>query len=233
MLLSAILLGMAGGFHCVGMCGPIAFMLPLDRGNPKNKLWQLGSYHLGRIVSYTAIGLLFGMLGLGFRLFGIQQQLSIGIGVVMIVLVWLPRIKLSPGFLVKWYYRAVSGVKNRLGAALRKQAPGTFFLSGILNGLLPCGLVYMAVLAAMTTAGIWEGGLYMALFGLGTVPLMTAVVYLGNVLKQKTRQKVQRLIPVFVVFMGCLFILRGLGLGIPYISPAPVVGEVSYKVKCH
>ncbi|MGS2739477.1 sulfite exporter TauE/SafE family protein [Sinomicrobium sp. M5D2P17] len=233
MLISAIILGIAGGVHCIGMCGPIALMLPVDRHNGKKKALQLVSYHLGRIFTYTIIGLLFGILGLGFRLFGVQQQLSVTIGVVMIVLALLPGLKMPSGILPAWYFRGIAIAKNRLGAAMKKKSPGTFFAAGFLNGLLPCGMVYMAVLAAMTAEGVWKSGLFMTFFGIGTIPLMTVFVYLGNVLKQKARQKLQKLIPVFIVCMGCLFILRGLGLNIPYISPGPVVNGATYNMQCH
>ncbi len=233
MLISAIILGIAGGFHCVGMCGPVALMLPVDRNNGKKKALQLASYHLGRIVTYTLIGLLFGTLGLGFRLFGVQQQLSVITGVVMIAIVLLPGLKIPSGVLPAWYFRGITMAKNRLGAAMKRKSPGTFFAAGFLNGLLPCGMVYMAVLAAMTADEVWKSGLFMAFFGTGTIPLMTVFVYLGNVLKQKARQKLQKLVPVFVIGMGCLFILRGLGLNIPYISPGPVVDEATYHVQCH
>ncbi|SFW20919.1 hypothetical protein SAMN02927921_00570 [Sinomicrobium oceani] len=233
MWIAAVILGIAGGFHCVGMCGPIALMLPVDRDNEIKKALQLGSYHLGRILTYTLIGLLFGVLGLGFRLFGIQQQLSIAIGAVMILLVLLPGIKLPSGVLTRWYMKGITRAKNRLGRAMRKKSPGTFLAAGLLNGMLPCGMVYMAVLAAMTADEVWQSGLYMAFFGLGTMPLMTAFIYLGTIMKQKARTRLQKLIPLFVVLMGCLFILRGLGLHIPYLSPGPVLHEASYQVQCH
>ncbi|RAV29322.1 sulfite exporter TauE/SafE family protein [Sinomicrobium soli] len=233
MWISAFILGIAGGFHCVGMCGPIALMLPLDRSNGARRAVQLGNYHLGRILTYTLIGLMFGILGLGFRFFGVQQQFSVITGLVMIVAVLFPRLMRRKGMLPPWYYRFVSAVKNRLGALMRKRSAKTFFLAGLFNGLLPCGMVYMAVLGAMTTDSLWEGGAYMAFFGLGTVPLMTVAVYLGNLLTPAVRHRVRKLVPVVVVGMGVLFIVRGLGLGIPYISPAPVAAEASFNIMCH
>ena len=109
----------------------------------------------------------------------------------------------------------------------------TFLTIGFLNGFLPCGLVYMALFAAIAGGNAINGSLYMAVFGLGTIPLMTTAIYFSQFLKGKARQRIQKAIPVFVILIGALFILRGLGLGIPYLSPAPVYDLVSNGVDCH
>ena len=233
MLLSALIFGLLGSFHCIGMCGPIAFMLPINRDDKVKSFFQILSYHLGRLFTYSLIGLLFGFLGKGFYFFGFQQQLSIIVGVSMILLILFPKLlqKLS---LAKNISTIILKIKNDLGQALKKKSNDTFFTIGFLNGFLPCGLVYMAVFGAIATSNPFTGSLYMFLFGLGTVPLMTAVVYLGNFTKNNFKNKIQKAIPVMVIFIGALFVLRGLGLGIPYISPAPVL-EIAAEVVngCH
>ncbi|MFD0863820.1 sulfite exporter TauE/SafE family protein [Sungkyunkwania multivorans] len=233
MLFSAFILGLLGSLHCIGMCGPIAFMLPVDRHNPKKKLFQISIYHFGRILAYSIIGLLFGLLGKSFQLFGLQQQLSIGVGVLMIFVVLIPQHRLSRFSLSKPLFKIVSKVKSELGAALKKRTPDTFITIGFLNGFLPCGLVYMAVFGAVALGDTWQGSMYMILFGLGTIPLMTSAIYASNFLNGKARQHIRKAIPVFVMIIGVLFIVRGLGLGIPYISPKPVVELVSAELECH
>lgn len=222
MLFSAVIFGLLGSFHCIGMCGPIAFMLPVDRTNSVKRFFQISSYHFGRLFTYSLIGLLFGFLGKGFYFFGFQQQLSIIVGVLMILVITFPKIlqKLS---LSKKIGAIILKIKSSLGKELKKKGNDTFFTIGFLNGFLPCGLVYMAVFGAITTSNAFTGSLYMFLFGLGTIPLMTAFVYLGNFTKGTFKQKIQKTIPILVVFIGVLFVLRGLGLGIPYISPEPVL----------
>ncbi|MCI2229017.1 sulfite exporter TauE/SafE family protein [Polaribacter sp. MSW13] len=232
MFLSAILFGLLGSFHCVGMCGPIAFMLPIDRQNPVKGFFQILSYHFGRLLTYSLIGLLFGFLGKGFYFFGFQQQLSILVGASMILIILFPKLFKKVNF-SKNINKIIFKVKSSLGKELKKKGNDTFFTIGFLNGFLPCGLVYMAVFGAIATTNAFFGALYMFLFGLGTIPLMTSVVYLGNFTKGAFRKKIQAVIPVFVIFIGCLFILRGLGLGIPYISPAPVLDLVSSSNACH
>ena len=233
MILSAVILGLMGSLHCVGMCGPIAFMLPVDQTNNYKKFGQIFIYHFGRLMAYGIIGLVFGFLGKGLSIFGAQQKLSIAIGIIMILVVLIPYKIFNKYNLSKPIYKVISKVKNQLGKELKKKSPDTFLTIGFLNGFLPCGLVYMALFGAIAMGNALQGSLYMMLFGLGTVPLMTTAIYFSGLLKGGIRQKVQRVIPVFVVVIGLLFILRGLGLGIPYVSPAPITELASSAIECH
>ncbi|MDV7139859.1 sulfite exporter TauE/SafE family protein [Maribacter sp. TH_r10] len=232
MLLSALVLGLMGSLHCVGMCGPIAFMLPVDRNNNLKKIFQITLYHTGRLLAYGLIGLVFGLLGKGLYVFGMQQKLSIIIGILMIVVVLIPYKTFSKYNFSKPLFRIISRIKSRLGKELKKKSPDTFLTIGFLNGFLPCGLVYMALFGAIAMGNALEGGLYMVLFGLGTVPLMTTAIYMSGFLKRSVKQRIQQLIPVFVVVIGVLFILRGMGLGIPYISPKPVTNVTTSTMEC-
>ena len=232
MLFSAFILGLLGSFHCVGMCGPIAFMLPVDRNNALKKVLQIGIYHFGRLLAYSIIGLVFGLIGKSLYLFGFQQQLSIFIGILMILVVLIPQKTFNKYNFSKPIYRIISKVKSSLGSAMKRKTLDTFLTIGFLNGFLPCGLVYMAVFAAIAGGNALNGSLYMAFFGLGTIPLMTTAIYFSQFLKGTARQKIQKAIPVFVIIIGALFIIRGLGLGIPYLSPAPVYDAVSSSMDC-
>ncbi len=232
MLWSALILGLLGSFHCVGMCGPIAFMLPVNRSNSTTKVYQIFSYHVGRILAYSIIGLFFGIVGKSLYIFGMQQKLSIAIGILMIVMVLIPTRMFNTYNFSKPIYKMISKVKSSLGKALKKKTADTFLTIGFLNGFLPCGTVYMAVFASITMQNITQGSLYMVVYGLGTIPLMTFAIYLGNFLNTSIKQRIQKVIPVFVVVIGLLFIVRGLGLGIPYISPAPIVDMASSKIDC-
>ena len=233
MLVSAFILGLLGSFHCVGMCGPIAFMLPVDRSNTVKKITQIAIYHFGRLLAYSIIGLIFGLIGKSLYIFGFQQQLSIIIGVLMILVVLIPQQTFNKYNFSRPVYRLISKVKSALGSAMKKKTMDTFLTIGFLNGFLPCGLVYMALFAAIAGGNALNGILYMTVFGLGTIPLMTTAIYFSQFLKGTARQRIQKAIPVFVILIGALFILRGLGLGIPYLSPAPVYEMVSNGVDCH
>lgn len=233
MLWSAFIFGVLGSLHCVGMCGPIAFMLPVDRSNSIKKASQISTYHIGRLLAYSSIGLVFGLIGKNLYIFGLQQQLSIIIGILMIVAVSLPYKTFNKYNLSKPLHKVISKVKSSLGTALKKKSADTFLTIGFLNGFLPCGLVYMAVFGSLVSTSITESVLYMLLFGMGTVPLMTSAIYVGKFLNVTIKQRIQKAIPVFVIIIGALFILRGLGLGIPYISPEPVVEMAASKINCH
>ena len=232
MFISALIFGLLGSFHCIGMCGPIAFMLPVERTNKIKQFFQILSYHSGRLFTYSLIGLLFGFLGKGFYFFGFQQQLSIIVGALMILAIVLPKAFQQYNF-SKQLNRFVMKVKSALGKELKKKGNDTFFTIGFLNGFLPCGLVYMAVFGALVTTNALSGSLYMFIFGLGTIPLMTVVIYLGNFANGLLRKRIQQVIPFIVVFIAILFVLRGMGLGIPYVSPLPVTNLVNTLQGCH
>ena len=233
MLWSALIFGLLGSFHCVGMCGPIAFMLPVDRSNSIKKVSQISTYHIGRLLAYAIIGLCFGLIGKSLYIFGIQQQLSIIIGILMIVVVLIPAQTFNKYNFSKPLYRLISKVKSSLGKALKKKTADTFLTIGFLNGFLPCGLVYMAVFASLAMPSAFESSLYMMLFGLGTIPLMTTAIYVGKFLNASVKQRIQKAIPVAVIIIGLLFIIRGMGLGIPYLSPSPITDVATSTIDCH
>ena len=222
MLWSAILLGLAGSFHCMAMCGPIAFALPVHRSSSVRAFLQVSLYHVGRTSTYAFIGFLFGLMGKGLYLAGFQQRLSILMGVIMIVVVLIPKTVFNRFNSSESLYKMVGVLKSRLSFYLNQKSLGSLFLIGLFNGFLPCGLVYMALIGSISTGNAIDGSLYMALFGLGTVPMMSLAFIFGNFINLTLRNKIQKAIPVFVIIIGILFILRGLGLGIPFISPSDV-----------
>lgn len=233
MLYSALILGLISSLHCVGMCGPIAMMLPVDRNNEAKRVTQIITYHLGRLTAYASIGLIFGLLGRGFFLAGLQQKMSIIIGVIMIVVVLIPEKKFASYNFSKPIYKIISKVKTNLGSQFKNKSYKSLFTIGLLNGFLPCGMVYVALFGAIAMQSASYGVLYMLLFGLGTMPLMTIVVYINSLLKLPFRNKIQKAIPYVAVVIGVLFILRGLGLGIPYISPSNMSLFVQQTPNCH
>lgn len=227
MLYSALLLGLLSSLHCIGMCGPIAMMLPLERNNPAVRVIQLLTYHGGRITAYGVLGTLFGLMGQGFSLAVNQQLLSIIAGILMITIIMIPEKVFARYNFSKPIYRFITNIKTILGSQLRKKGTKAFFLTGLFNGFLPCGLVYAALFGAIATQSVLHGTFYMMLYGLGTVPLMSAVVYTVGFIKASFRNTLYKIVPFAVVAIGMLFIVRGLGLGIANLSP----GKVSLFVK--
>jgi sulfite exporter TauE/SafE len=233
MLYSAFIFGLISSLHCIGMCGPIALMLPVDRNNPAKKTTQIITYHLGRLTAYGTIGLIFGLLGKGFFLAGIQQQLSIFIGIAMIVIVLVPERIFAKYNFSKPVFKLISKIKTTLGSQFKNKSYKSLYTIGLLNGFLPCGMVYVALFGAIAMQSANYGVLYMILFGLGTVPLMSSVVYLNSFLTLSFRNKIQKAIPYVAILIGILFILRGLGLGIPYVSPTNMSLFVQENPNCH
>jgi len=233
MLYSAFIFGLISSFHCVGMCGPIAMMLPVDRNNEAKKVTQIITYHIGKLTAYGILGLVFGLLGRSFYLAGMQQQLSIIVGVLMIVVALVPEKVFAKYNFSKPVYKIISKVKSSLGQQFKNKSYKSLFTIGLLNGFLPCGMVYVAIFGAIAMQSVSLGVLYMLLFGIGTIPMLTAVIYISNLLSFSFRGTLQKIIPVVAVVIGMLFIIRGLGLDIPYLSPSNMSLFVQSEANCH
>jgi sulfite exporter TauE/SafE len=219
-LWTALLVGFLGSFHCVGMCGPIALALPFYQGQDRFT-YVLGRilYNLGRALTYASLGLIVGVAGSMISFAGWQQPLSVVLGVIIILVVVLP--KAFTRFLSEnsGTDSLLSRLKSKMAGLYRKNSLSAMLGIGLMNGLLPCGFVYMGLAGAVTTGSVLSSGVYMFLFGLGTFPAMLVMSLSSSALSLKTRQRINQFIPYLAVALGILFILRGLGLGIPYISP--------------
>lgn len=233
MLYTAFIFGLISSFHCIGMCGPIAMMLPVDRNNQAKKVTQIMTYHIGRLTAYGTIGLLFGLVGKGFFMAGMQQKLSIFIGVLMLLVVLIPQKVVARYNFSKPIFKIISKVKQQLGSQFKNKSYKSLFTIGLLNGFLPCGMVYVALFGAMAMQSASFGIVYMLLFGLGTVPMMSSMVYLNSFITISFRNKIQKVVPYVAVLIALLFILRGLGLGIPYVSPSNMSLFVQATPNCH
>ena len=230
---TAITLGFLGSFHCVGMCGPIALALPLNQKSLLSKVTGVLLYNLGRMVTYAFLGGIFGLAGQSFVIAGYQQLLSITLGVAILIMVSLPN-KIASRFRITFIiYYFVGKIKQRLGKMFQKKTYSSLFFIGTLNGLLPCGLVYIGIAGAIATESSLHGSIFMAMFGLGTLPAMIVLSLLGNTISINFRSKIRKVIPLFVVAMALLLILRGMNLGIPYISPQMSSTKVECSKCCH
>lgn len=218
-LLSALILGLMGSFHCAGMCGPIAIALPLHGNTVTQKIFGGTLYNIGRTITYGIMGAIFGLLGQGVEMIGFQQKISVIMGVLMIVSILFPALFKNQYSLNKSWFSFVAKLKKTIGRMFSIRSFSSLFFIGLLNGLLPCGLVYMALAGAIGTGNVAQGSLYMILFGLGTIPMLLTISLAGNMMGQAIRNKMNKLIPILVVVVGILFVLRGLSLGIPYLSP--------------
>lgn len=225
------MLGFAGSLHCIGMCGPLALALPVHHLSTARKTLSILLYQIGRVFTYTMLGLIFGIAGRLVYIGGFQQSFSVLMGVFIllgVVYFYVAKSHKQPAFLRRFNNKIQHWIIRIL------QIPGSyrsFLLLGMANGLLPCGMIYMGVAAALTSSGIGNSMLFMAMFGLGTMPAMIAVSYFGATAGLALRRKVQHATPFIMALMAVILILRGMNLGIPLISPGlPTVGEA---VHCH
>jgi sulfite exporter TauE/SafE len=231
-LLTGFIVGLFGSFHCIGMCGPIALALPLGRGNVYTGRML---YNIGRKFTYSVLGLLFGLLGGRVSMFGLQQTLTIALGITILISVFLPRKYKTIIADRSGFYRIFGRVKSSLGTLLQNHSMLSLFGIGVLNGLLPCGFVYIGLSGATALGEPVNGMLFMMMFGLGTLPVMFGTSLAGGFANIKLRAKLLKMVPVFSLILAATFILRGLNLGIPYISPrlGDKMIQKTEDVNCH
>ena len=217
-IIAGFTLGLVGSLHCVGMCGPLALALPVQYLYRSQRVFAIVLYQAGRVITYSTLGLVFGLAGRQVYLAGFQQWFSIGMGTLIIILLiqyWIFRRNVRPGLLKNFYI----GVQQVMIKILKRRGATSFLLFGMANGLLPCGMVYIALAGALVTTEVRDSVLFMAMFGLGTVPAMIAISFFGQFFSVKARNSFRKIVPVFVTVMAVVLILRGMNLGIPFISP--------------
>ena len=224
-LWTALLLGLIGSLHCADMCGPLALALPHAGGSPLAFGVGRMAYNLGRITAYGLLGLAFGMLGQTVAMAGFQRWASLVSGAAILLAIVPGSSRSLGGPLFQW----VAFLKSSLSSLLRRRTMSTLYLLGVLNGFLPCGLVYVACAGAVALGSALAGVTYMLAFGLGTVPLMLGIGLAGRNVQLAIRFRFQKLIPLCLALVGMLLLLRGLSLGIPYLSPNLSAGAHS----CH
>lgn len=215
---TAFALGIFSSLHCIGMCGPIALATPVIRTNFFTEFMSRILYNFGRTLAYITLGILAGILGSGFYWGGIQQWVSITSGIIILVWVIVPKTNPENWKLLR-NNSGIAFIKNKIGYFFQHKNYASIFFIGSLNGFLPCGMVYMALAGALTASTIYDGAFYMLFFGLGTWPLMFILTSTWQMITPSFKSKTRKAIPYLVGFVGILLIVRGLGLGIPYLSP--------------
>lgn len=191
------------------------------------------TYQSGRVTTYTLLGALLGIVGFGVSFAGLQNPLSIAVGIMIILMALLPKNLGADNLGVKSFSKLMYKIKMGLGKFLRRKNYSSLYITGLLNGLLPCGAVYAALTGSMAMGSVGGGAIFMFFFGLGTIPLMFASVLMGNVVSLQTRQRILKFLPYLMILLGILFILRGLNLNIPYISPSGASLEINGEEHCH
>jgi len=231
-IIAGLSLGTVSSLHCVGMCGPLALALPVHHLSKTQKFLSLLFYQFGRIVTYASLGLIFGVLGRRIYIAGFQQWFSITMGILIIVLLGIYFIyqkPIHPSFLNSLYKLVQSWILKLLRSPKNSFS---FLLLGMANGMLPCAMVYVAIASALTTTEVGYSIAFMAMFGAGTLPAMLMISYFGQMISMPVRKTMRNIVPYFVAVLALILILRGLNLGIPFISPE-LQDARGKTVSCH
>ena len=218
-ILAAFFIGLVGSLHCIGMCGPIVIALPVPDSSNLSFFTGRILYNIGRVITYSFLGAVLGLVGSKIALAGAQQVVSITLGVIIIIAVLLPQRYKNFFAQHPWIQKLAEPLKANIGVLFKKGTFSAMFIIGVLNGFLPCGLVYVALAGAIASGDAISGAAVMILFGLGTVPAMFAASVFGKFINVGIRTKIRKAVPALAILLGTIFIMRGMNLGIPYLSP--------------
>jgi sulfite exporter TauE/SafE len=228
-IIAGLTLGLFGSLHCVGMCGPLALALPSPHSRRSKQIIAAFMYNIGRVVTYSLLGLVFGLIGKSFSLIGFQQLFSIVTGGIMLLLTVFYFV-FKQSYQPQWFLDFTWKIQSLIAVTLKKES-GSFWV-GMANGLLPCGMVYAAIAGALVSSSVTYSILFMASFGLATIPAMFMLMIFGSGISLKMRVSLRKLTPVVMIVVAVLLILRGMNLGIPYVSPY-FQTSAAEAVQCH
>jgi sulfite exporter TauE/SafE len=213
----AFFVGLFGSLHCIGMCGPLAFAISASQKGRLSLVADKFLYNLGRVFSYTTLGFLIGFIGRQFWISGLQQGISLFSG-LLIILAGFSRMFKVRLFNSQTSSKILAPITKAINYAIQRRAGN--LAVGVLNGFLPCGFVYLALVGAINTASPLSAAQYMFWFGAGTFPLMLAATISSGFMNVTFRRRVNKALPYLTVCLGFWFILRGMDLNIPYLSPS-------------
>lgn len=207
MFITALVIGFLGSLHCAGMCSPLAIAVTnLSKPAFINRF----TYNSGRILSYGVQGIIAASVGSLFEFTGLQTVLSISLGILLIVAGFAGITSFHIPILSSAIQKLTVFIKIRLGDFIKKKTKISLIITGMLNGLLPCGLTYMALTYCLTIINPLEGLLYMLVFGLGTLPVMLGLTTIMQTLMLKFNFSFRKLTTVTMVVLGVMLITRSM-----------------------
>lgn len=213
----AFFMGLFGSLHCAVMCGPLVLALPSAGQSPFMVVLNRVIYQLGRIMTYAVLGLILGFVGNSLAVNGWQQAISLITGAFLVLMGLFNLFSKHFAGIIRVQQKVMQPVIRQMAYWLHR--PGGSWMAGVMNGLLPCGMVYMALAAALNADSIWGGAGFMVFFGLGTFPMMITVSLLGGLIKRRLNLNLSKWLPALLLIMGIWFLLRGANLDIPMLSP--------------
>jgi len=212
MVLAALIMGLTGSLHCVGMCSPLAMAV----GNMNKRAFlNRVIYNAGRIVMYGLLGALVAGLGVVLPISKFQNLVSILLGITLL-LGGAGLLKVNIPLLSNAIGKLTSTLKKLFGTLLMRKNFGSVFLLGTLNGILPCGLVWIALAYALTLQSTLEGVGFMMLFGLGTLPVMLGLTSIITELLKRFNFSLQHVTSAMLILSGILLIARVFIIHLPH-----------------
>ncbi len=207
---TGFVIGLLGSVHCLAMCGPIAMALPVRTNNIYVKITKYLVYNMGRSITYAILGLLIGIGGQSLIFNGMQELFSVLSGIlILLTVVFVYQLSsLSP--LRKYSAWIREQLKSSLQFYLKRTGVWAMFMIGLLNGLLPCSMVYVALVVAMSMGNTWSSAWMMFSFGLGTIPMMLSVAVFSQKISQSVRAKFHYITPIMAVVVAVILICRGI-----------------------
>lgn len=212
--LSAFMMGLLGSMHCLGMCGPIVLVI-----HGKTPFLGRLTYHVGRIAIYASIGLIAGAMGGAIHLAASQEAISIVAGILMLLMLIAPSATLNRLPILRSIGKVYGRLQEYARPLWKEQSFRNNFALGMLNGILPCGFLYAALVGALSAGSPLGGTLWMTLFGIGTAPSLILAGSAVSLLNKHAQQSIRKVLPYGTAIIALLFIVRGMSLGIPFISP--------------
>lgn len=226
-IIAAIILGLGGSLHCVGMCGPLIISIPFEQNTGIKKITAIIVYFFSKAAIYAVMGAFFALIGWSFKIITLQQWLSVVAGIFIILFAVYPLYFQKKLASINFF----AALKTSFKKNMLQNTLWSYMQLGALNALLPCGLIYTALLAAAATSSVLKGTLFMFIFGItSAIPLMVLAIAKTGI-NMSLRQKLRPVTMYLSIIIGLLLIIRGLGLGIPYLSP--VYGPHGEVISCH
>ncbi len=205
MFTTALVMGFAGSLHCIGMCSPLAMAVSnLNFRATRNRL----TYNSGRILTYGILGAIVGTIGWALPFGNFQNLLSIVLGICLLLVGILGVSNIHVPWLTGVLQQATSKLKLLFGKFLQRKSLVSVFVLGSLNGVLPCGLTFLALTFCLTLNSPVDSFNYMLLFGLGTLPAMLGLTTLMMNLVKRFNISLKKLTTTMLILSGCLLIVR-------------------------
>ncbi len=201
---SAFLLGITGSFHCLGMCAPLMWLIPHGGRGTLFFVLTRFLYQFGRILTYAIFGAAAGFFGQGLVFQPLQSVFLLFLG---IFLLFAAVFSFNPDNITA-KIPFLNGLSFRLSAFLGKylKNKSNFFIAGVLNAFLPCGLVYTALLGAVGSGDWANGTLYMFIFGSGTFPFLFLISLTGKPLSERFKEIFRRFYPLVLLGTAAIFL---------------------------